>query len=188
VADAQAPIADGAVRLRPATNAHLSFVLATETDARRAGFIGGWTETEHRTALDDDDVAHCIIETEGDGETIGYLILRGLRDTNGSIELKRLALAAHARNRGYGRRVLALVLRYAFDQLSAHRLWLDVLAHNTRARHLYTSSGFVEEGVLRECFRTESAPGGYASLVVMSILEPEYRAAVREPAAGQTKR
>jgi RimJ/RimL family protein N-acetyltransferase len=73
--------------------------------------------------------------------------------------------------------VLEAVLSNAFDELFAHRLWLDVFEHNARARHVYRSVGFVEEGVLRECVKQQER---YASLVVMSILENEYRTHVRK--------
>ena len=59
----------------------------------------------------------------------------------------------------------------AFGDLGAHRFWLDVKTHNVRAKALYDKEGFIEEGRLRECVRTD---GGYESLVVMSLLESEY--------------
>jgi RimJ/RimL family protein N-acetyltransferase len=59
-----------------------------------------------------------------------------------------------------------------FDELSAHRIWLDVFPHNSRARHIYRSVGFVEEGVLRECVKHGDI---YRSLVLMSMLESEYK-------------
>lgn len=68
--------------------------------------------------------------------------------------------------------LLQAILSKAFDELAAHRLWLDVFEHNARARHVYRSVGFSEEGVLRECVKQQER---YASLVVMSILEDEYR-------------
>jgi RimJ/RimL family protein N-acetyltransferase len=51
-------------------------------------------------------------------------------------------------------------------------LWLDVMAHNAAARHLYASEGFVPEGTLREALRRD---GRYVDLVLMAILEDEYR-------------
>ena len=54
-------------------------------------------------------------------------------------------------------------------------MWLDVKLHNARARHLYQTEGFVEEGVLRECLRRPD--GGYDSLVVMSRLAREFERA-----------
>jgi RimJ/RimL family protein N-acetyltransferase len=61
--------------------------------------------------------------------------------------------------------------RFAFDELKAHRLWLDVKQTNARARQLYEAEGFTTEGVLRECLKTD---GKYESLVVMSMLRGEY--------------
>ena len=65
----------------------------------------------------------------------------------------------------------------AFDDLHAHRFWLDVKALNQRALALYRSEGFVEEGCLRESVRL-MAPGadGYDSLIVMSMLDREFQA------------
>lgn len=77
------------------------------------------------------------------------------------------------KGRGHGRAALRLVKERAFGELGAHRLWLDVKEENARARRLYESEGFVSEGVLRDSFWTGE---GYESLVVMSILESEYRA------------
>ncbi len=73
---------------------------------------------------------------------------------------------------GLGRRVLEAILHKVFDEFSAHRLWLDVFTDNDRARHLYRSIGFVEEGVLRECVRRGDL---YRSLLIMSMLGSEYR-------------
>ena len=70
---------------------------------------------------------------------------------------------------------MRLLKRMAFRDLGAHRFWLDVKETNTRALALYASEGFAVEGRLRECLRTDV---GYASLVVMSVLEAEYRARV----------
>ena len=68
---------------------------------------------------------------------------------------------------------LRVAKKVAFDDLGAHRLWLDVKTHNTRAKALYDSEGFVVEGLLRESVRTDS---GFESLVVMSMLQSEFTA------------
>ena len=59
----------------------------------------------------------------------------------------------------------------AFEEHGAHRLWLDVKPHNERARALYRSEGFVEEGVLRDALLTGDR---FESLLVMSLLRPEW--------------
>jgi hypothetical protein len=69
------------------------------------------------------------------------------------------------------RAALRMAKKVAFDDLGAHRLWLDVKTHNVQARALYDSEGFIVEGLLRESVRVE---GGFESLVVMSMLQHEF--------------
>ena len=108
---------------------------------------------------------------DGGGAPVGYAILTGVRDPGRILCLKRLMVAE--KGRGHGRSVLRLVKERAFGVLRAHRLWLDVKEGNARARGLYGSEGFVREGVLRDSFWTGEV---HETLVVMSILEGEYRA------------
>ena len=89
------------------------------------------------------------------------------------MELRRLAVTEPGQ--GHGRAMLRRVKTAAFEELGAHRLWLDVKPFNDRARALYRSEGFVEEGLLRESVRNGS---GFDSLVVLSVLKDEYEAAV----------
>jgi RimJ/RimL family protein N-acetyltransferase len=157
-----------ALVLRPTTAADLDFVLAAEADEDAAPFILGASEQQHRDSLSDPDQAHLIVV---DGDTpAGFVLLAGLTDVHGGVELRRIVVAA--KGRGTGRAALALVLDHAFGTLGAHRVWLDVMAHNERARHAYAAVGFVEEGVLRDALLTGS---GHVSLVVMSMLRSEWR-------------
>lgn len=158
------------VVLKEAGRQDLGFILHAEQSAKTDGFVGGWSEAEHRSAMQDADVAYWLILVPPVTRPVGYVIVRGLESEHGSLELKRLVVSET--DRGYGRQALRLVEQRAFDQLGAHRLWLDVFEHNARARHVYASEGFVLEGTLRECVKL---PSGYTSLVVMSLLEREYR-------------
>jgi RimJ/RimL family protein N-acetyltransferase len=98
------------------------------------------------------------------------VILGGLANPDSSIEFRRIVVVR--KGQGYGRAIVRAVRELAFDELQAHRLWLDVKEHNARARALYKSEGFSEEGLLRECIR---GPAGFESLVVMSLLHHEFR-------------
>ncbi|NLF03036.1 MAG: GNAT family N-acetyltransferase [Anaerolineales bacterium] len=53
-------------------------------------------------------------------------------------------------SKGYGTEALALVLRFAFQELNFYRVTLTVLAYNARAIALYERAGFVHEGTYRE--------------------------------------
>jgi diamine N-acetyltransferase len=58
-----------------------------------------------------------------------------------------------------------------YSQTEAYRLWLDVLAYNARARHVYRSHGFVEEGVLRNAY--ELIDESRIDLILMSLRRPD---------------
>ena len=40
--------------------------------------------------------------------------------------------------KGYGTDASSLTIRYGFDELNLHRIWLDVFGYNDRALQLYT--------------------------------------------------
>jgi diamine N-acetyltransferase len=158
------------VRLRPTMLSDLDYVISVEQDASNRPFITPWERTQHEGAVRFPDFRHFIVEAGAGYERAGFIILQGCRNPHGSIELKRLVL--QAKGQGYGRACVRVLKRMAFRDLHAHRFWLDVKSRNTRAQALYASEGFVEEGRLRESVRTED---GYDSLIVMSMLEAEYR-------------
>jgi RimJ/RimL family protein N-acetyltransferase len=158
------------VQLRPTTPGDLDFVLDAERDPENARFILPWTRDQHARALADPDAAHRIIERGGTRDRVGFVLLLGLTSAHGSLEFRRIVVTA--KGRGLGRAAVRAVKRLAFEEHKANRLWLDVKDFNARARHLYASEGFVEEGILRECLRGES---GFESLVVLSMLASEYR-------------
>jgi len=157
------------VRLRPTMTSDLDFVVSLEQGAENTAFITPWERTQHEAAIRFPDFRHFIIEG-GDGlDAVGFVILIGCRSANQSLELKRMVV--RDKGFGYGRAALRVAKKVAFDDLHAHRLWLDVKSRNSRARALYDSEGFVIEGELREAVKTES---GFETLVVMSMLAAEF--------------
>ncbi|PTT81762.1 spermidine acetyltransferase [Pelomonas sp. HMWF004] len=175
------------LRLRPTMLSDLDWVVSVERDGANLPFITPWERTQHEGAIRFPDSRHFIVESwsataeseapADTAERIGFVILQGCRNPNGSVELKRLVL--QAKGRGLGREAVRQLKAMAFTQLKAHRFWLDVKSLNTRALKLYQSEGFVEEGRLRESVRvTTQGADGYDSLIVMSLLDREYQARV----------
>jgi RimJ/RimL family protein N-acetyltransferase len=160
------------IHLRPTIEKDLPFVLAAERAEDNRKYVAQWTQAMHEAALTNTDLRHLIIERLDDRTPVGYLILAGLDSPHQNIEFRRIVITE--KGKGYGRDTLRLVKQFAFERQGANRLWLDVKDHNTRARKLYQSEGFIEEGTLRECFKTED---GFESLVIMSMLQSEYKAA-----------
>jgi diamine N-acetyltransferase len=161
------------IRLRPTMLSDLDFVGSVENDPANRPFITPWERVQHEGAVRFPDFRHFIIEAGDAYPSAGFVILQGCRNPHGSVELKRIVL--QPKGQGYGRTCVRLLAQMAFRDLGAHRFWLDVKSANTRALALYRSEGFVEEGCLRESVRSG---GGWDSLIVMSLLEPEYLALV----------
>jgi diamine N-acetyltransferase len=157
------------VRLRTTTDADLDLVEGAESDPDTRPFIVPWPRHRHAIALGDPDIAHRIAEDEAQNP-VGFVILAGLTNPDSSLEFRRIV--AIRKGKGYGRSIVRAVKELAFNELRAHRLWLDVKAHNARARALYKSEGFSDEGLLRECIR---GPVGFESLVVMALLRHELK-------------
>lgn len=115
-------------------------------------------------------------------DLIGEIVLNDIDEHARSANL-RLQVLPDYRGRGYGGDAIAQVLRFAFDGVRVdgehepgpglHRVSLDVLALNPRAKSLYESLGFREEGRLRDAHRDG---GSWTDVYVMSILEDEFRA------------
>ena len=158
------------VELRPTTKGDLRYVLSAESDEENRRFITVWPEEKHRAVLDDANIEHLIVESKPTNQRVGFVILAGMQNEHRNIEFMRIVITE--KGKGYGRSAVRAIKRHAFETLAAHRLWLDVKEHNTRARALYENEGFRYEGTLRECLK---GPEGFESLVVMSVLEPEYR-------------
>jgi diamine N-acetyltransferase len=165
------PLPPPQVRLRPTMLSDLDFVVSVERDPANAASITPWERTQHEGAVRFPDFRHFIIESGAAYESRGFVILQGCRNPHRSVELKRIVLQRQGQGLGLGRACVRLLMRMAFDDLGAHRFWLDVKSRNTRAQALYRSEGFVEEGRLRESVTT---PEGYDSLIVMSMLRTEY--------------
>ncbi|MGM9514126.1 GNAT family N-acetyltransferase [Roseateles sp. DB2] len=165
------------VHLRPTMLSDLDFVVSVEQDAANLPFITPWERTQHEGAIRFPDSRHFIVEwgPQAQAQAAGFIILQGCRNPHRSVELKRMVL--QPKGQGVGRACLRLIKQLAFQQLHAHRFWLDVKGLNTRAQALYLSEGFVEEGRLRESVRVSiEGADGYDSLIVMSMLDREYQA------------
>lgn len=157
------------IQLRPTTIADLDFVISAEQHPDNRPFVEPWTREQHTTALNNVDILHFVIEHSEHNHAVGYALLAGLKNPNQSIELRRIVVTE--KGHGYGRTALHLITQLVFGTLEAHRLWLDVKEHNIRAQNIYKIAGFVVEGTLRECLKSEH---GFESLIVMSMLKREW--------------
>lgn len=161
---------------RPTQVADLPFVISAEQHADNAPYVNQWSQQRHESAIVAPDFGHFIVEFTGNNAisvdtspvAVGYLIVSGLQDQNEVLLLNRIVIVQ--KGKGYGRQALRQLKVLAFERLGFHRLYMDVIANNQRAKALYLSEGFVIEGTLREAYKTD---GGYEDMLMLSMLSTE---------------
>jgi diamine N-acetyltransferase len=157
------------VRLRPSTASDVPGALAAEYDPASRPWLCEVSTAWHERHLTDPAAEHLVVERAGTAVGFVVLVIVG-----GVTELRRIVVWPQARGTGAGRAALVAAVDHAFARPGTHRVWLDVKPANAVARALYTSVGFVEEGLLREA--VPEPDGSWSSLVVMAVLDREWAA------------
>ena len=119
------------------------------------------------------DGVSLAMETLAEGRHIGNLGLHDVRPEARNACLGILIGDKDFWSRGYGTDAILTLLRFAFDEMNFHRIWLLVNEGNARAIACYRKCGFIEEGRLRQ---DRYAAGSYRDSLVMGILAPEFAA------------
>ena len=101
---------------------------------------------------------------------IGSVYIRDIDDLHKKGEFGIFIGDDEARGKGVGTATAKLMVSYAFNQLSLHRLYLRALAENKRAIRSYEKAGFIQEGCLQDdvCIN-----GEYKDIVWMAIVKKE---------------
>lgn len=149
--------------LRPATADDLRNLTGWEAEPDTSLWLGETGPAWHARALADPDQDHLIAL---DAATpVGFAVLAGLSGGE-HLELRRMLVRPAHRGTGRGRALLKAALAWAYQHRGAQGVWLDVKAHNHRARALYESAGFTVTKTLTGAI-TE-ADGSQSDLIVMT--------------------
>jgi len=106
-----------------------------------------------------EDINHKYLECNGDCEEpdnfypmtlvdecgpVGHLILRYTNMEKSVIRFGFVIVDDSRRGKGYGKRMLQMAIRYAFDMLKAEKITLGVFENNPSAYYCYKAAGFRE--------------------------------------------
>lgn len=144
------------------------------SDSVRKRFIyqGLFTKESHenwiRTMVETGKVVQMIICEIGTDRAVGSVYVRDIDNTHHKAEYGIFIGEKEARGKGYGTAAAKLMVRYCFEELRLHRLFLRVYAENERAIRSYEKAGFVKEAHLREDVYIN---GEYKDIVLMGILK-----------------
>ena len=128
------------LRLRPATEGDLPWIVELEWRPDMLAFIGGSDLAEHRDFLANPDFTQIIAE-DSSGAPVGYALTEGYVSMPGELLLRR---GVTATERGTGSEFLRQLIDDAFAAGRA-RYKLRVFEDNHRARRLYARFGFVDD-------------------------------------------
>ncbi len=73
--------------------------------------------------------------------------------------------------KGYGTETIRLILKFAFNRLNLHRIYLQTSERFTAALKMYEKIGFIKEGIKREHYYRN---GDYEDKLLFSILRDEF--------------
>ena len=79
-----------------------------------------------------------------DSSVVGHMIMRFLDEKKTSLRFGFVVVDDTKRGKGYGREMLWLALKYAFEILKVSRVTIGVFVNNAPAYKCYKSLGFVE--------------------------------------------
>lgn len=112
---------------------------------------------------------------EACGKPIGYMCNTAEKDDDGEfmghVEIDILIGEKEFWGKGYGSDALKIMVRYAFEEQKAERVFLKPRTVNSRAIHVYEKVGFKKEGILRH---NELFERKWIDNLMMSIIKKEY--------------
>ena len=109
-----------------------------------------------------------------DIESVGYIGNTGLQ----VVKMDNYAefdIVIHRKEfwgKGYGYDATMTVLKYGFEKLKLHMIYLHTYAYNKRAQGLYKKIGFKKNGIMRESVLYK---GRYYDKIIMSMLAKEWK-------------
>ncbi len=163
------------LRLRRAAPEDVDYICGLQEAEDNRDYIVPFSRADHEIIVAQAKAAmDIIIEEKETRERVGYLHVGGLHLESKEHEWTHVVVAK--KGRGYGHEAMKLLKAWTFGVCGAHRAWLDCKDYNARALHLYESEGMVREALIRE---TLLHRGAYENLVILGILDREYRARQR---------
>lgn len=105
------------------------------------------------------------IAIDEDNNVVGHFIMRYTNGDNRQLRFGWVIVDDAVRGRGYGKQMLRLGLKYAFDIFAADRVTIGVFENNDPAHFCYKKTGFVD---------VETVKDEPQNVIEMEILRKDY--------------
>lgn len=168
------------LRLRPFCTIDAKTIITWTDNSKEfymwsAGLLGDFPISEQKlleavSARDDNSGYFPLVAFDDDG-LAGFLTIRTPGEDNMKVALGYVIINPNKRNKGYGKQMLKLTLKFVFELYGASEVVLDVFDCNIQAYNCYKSVGFKETG-RQELFKLNEYTWTY---IEMMIKQNEYK-------------
>lgn len=169
----------GKVKLRKPEPSDVDALLVQKNDPEVAALLGGFTRGYARADLVSWVDAHnkardeaLYVIADRDDRCLGHVGLYKIDHRVRSAEFAIMLGDKSSWGQGIGKLATSFMVKFGFEDLQLHRIYLDVLDTNPRARALYEALGFVVEGRHKDA---QFKAGRYIDVISMALLEDEWR-------------
>jgi RimJ/RimL family protein N-acetyltransferase len=121
----------------------------------------------------DDETRYDFLIVDKSKNILGEVVLNEIDEDSRSSNFRICLFKTSLCGSGYGTQAIKLIIKFAFEVLNLHRVELEVFSFNIRAQKAYSKVGFIKEGIKRD---GEFLNGSYCDVIIMSILESDYKA------------
>jgi len=145
-------------------------------DAVRKNFIYQelFTRQSHenwiRNMIEPGKVVQMVICDAGTDQPLGSVYIRDIDHVHHKGEYGIFIGETAARGRGVGTAAAKLMVKYGFEELNLHKIFLRVFADNLQAVRSYEKAGFVQEAYLKDEVCIE---GKYRDMLLMAVIGEE---------------
>jgi RimJ/RimL family protein N-acetyltransferase len=146
----------------------IKLIMEMERHRENTNFVFKGTFEEHKAEIENNEFIFLIVKEKETHEIVGF-VLSHLDKKSERFEFRRFVISK--KGMGYGKEVMAGILKFAFEELNINRFWLDVYPDNIIGIKLYERMGMHKDGVLRQNYKSER---GYLDQIVYSMLKSEY--------------
>ena len=148
------------LRLRPFRSVDAKTIITWVNEPKElymwsAGLLGDFPVSEKKlleavSGREDNPKYFPLVVFDEDGP-VGFLTIRTPGEDDKKVALGYVIIDPSKRNKGYGKQMIKLVLKFAFELYGANEVSLDVFDCNKQAYNCYKSVGFKETGKIEPC-------------------------------------
>ena len=118
------------------------------------------TLSDYKCFYDNDENGWIFTAIDQLGKQIGHILMKKADYANESVHLGHIIIDSKQRGKGYGKEIVKLSVKYAFELLRVKKVTLRVFDNNEIAYNCYKSVGFVQESYHREIFTYKNEKWG----------------------------